>query len=434
MIKSISFIFLIFIYFPFYSIGDTNSPGVQIAQASVVQVTNPHGTAIGFYVGQNLLVTNYHVATDSNGVIPIDKFHIGQNTQSSVKVTGFKALSALYDLAVLEVKGYNGPSLSLGDLIENEKIYLFGYPEGQSIKITGKNVKQRGMNYIFSSDLYEMAGVSGSPLLNSKGQIIGIFHSLYAGSFSIAVKAVHLQRILEKVALNTEETSNGQELYRKTIDEIHRIAEEGNAEAQDRLGYIYEYGVGVKHNRMEAMKWYRKAAIQGDAQAQYRLGRIYKDMGNVTEAMKWYRKAAAQKYAMAEFNIGNMYQEGLIGGGRENLERAIKHYKRAGAGGHAVSFIMLGHIYINGEKGIRRNYKIATKYYKKALELTPHPIALFNLGTIYENGFGVEQSDAEARQLYEKAAAQGLYEALIALERLNIRRGRGDAPRCWHGF
>ena len=53
----------------------------------------------------------------------------------------------------------------------------------------------------------------------------------------------------------------------------------------------------------EAMKWYRKAAEQGNAEAQYRLGRFYERGWGVVkdeaEAMKWYRKAAEQGYQYA---------------------------------------------------------------------------------------------------------------------------------------
>ena len=51
------------------------------------------------------------------------------------------------------------------------------------------------------------------------------------------------------------------------------------------------------------MKWYRKAAEQGDAEAQYKLGGCYLDGEGVardkTEALKWWRKAAEQGHEEA---------------------------------------------------------------------------------------------------------------------------------------
>lgn len=59
---------------------------------------------------------------------------------------------------------------------------------------------------------------------------------------------------------------------------------------------MYEEGRGVAKDKVEAVKWYRKAAEQGEADGQYRLGEMYdKGLGvesNANEAVKWFRKAA----------------------------------------------------------------------------------------------------------------------------------------------
>ena len=52
------------------------------------------------------------------------------------------------------------------------------------------------------------------------------------------------------------------------------LAEQGDAEAQKKLGYLYRYGHGVPKDGVEAAKWYRMAAVQGDVVAQFTLGLI----------------------------------------------------------------------------------------------------------------------------------------------------------------
>lgn len=52
------------------------------------------------------------------------------------------------------------------------------------------------------------------------------------------------------------------------LDSIKSAAEQGNAYAQFRLGWNYYIGNGVAPNRMESLKWYRKAAEQGYREAQ----------------------------------------------------------------------------------------------------------------------------------------------------------------------
>ena len=53
------------------------------------------------------------------------------------------------------------------------------------------------------------------------------------------------------------------------------LAEQGDAQAQIKLGWMYEKGQGVPQNDQEAVKWYRKAAGQGNAEAQAFLGAMY---------------------------------------------------------------------------------------------------------------------------------------------------------------
>jgi TPR repeat protein len=93
-----------------------------------------------------------------------------------------------------------------------------------------------------------------------------------------------------------------------------KAAEQGLADAQFQLGYMYERGEGVPKDETESAKWYRKAAEQGVAMAQYRLGLKYR-LGygvpeDYAEAAKWCRKAAEQGFAGAQWMLGGIYVDG----------------------------------------------------------------------------------------------------------------------------
>lgn len=55
----------------------------------------------------------------------------------------------------------------------------------------------------------------------------------------------------------------------------HKLAEQGNSEAQHNLGVCYGKGLGVEKNPSEAVKWWTKSAEQGNAHAQFSLGFSY---------------------------------------------------------------------------------------------------------------------------------------------------------------
>jgi len=100
----------------------------------------------------------------------------------------------------------------------------------------------------------------------------------------------------------------------RAVAACRRLAAQGNARAQNNLGFIYNNGYGVPQDYKEALKWYRLAAEQGDAMPQYNLGLIYKNGHGVSqdykEAAKWLRKAAEQGHSTAQKNLGGMYALG----------------------------------------------------------------------------------------------------------------------------
>lgn len=105
---------------------------------------------------------------------------------------------------------------------------------------------------------------------------------------------------------------------------FRRLAEQGDAGAQFRLGIMYRYGEGVLRDQSRAASWYRRAAEKGYGLAQLQLGYHY-EFGwgvqkDLAEAIRWQRRAAEQGLGAAQFNLGTMYEEGL--GVPRNLERS----------------------------------------------------------------------------------------------------------------
>ena len=98
------------------------------------------------------------------------------------------------------------------------------------------------------------------------------------------------------------------------FQEYKAKAELGDAEAQFNLGFCYANGQGVRKDKEEAVKWFRRAAEQNYAPAQSNLGYCYDNGRGVVkdyvEAVKWYRKAAEQGHTEAQLNLGYCYANG----------------------------------------------------------------------------------------------------------------------------
>ena len=123
------------------------------------------------------------------------------------------------------------------------------------------------------------------------------------------------------------------------FEETKALAEQGHAQAQNSLGYMYDAGNGVSQDFEEAAKWYRKAAEQGEASAQFNLGVMY-DRGegvlmDSKEAVKWFRNAAEQGLAQAQRNLGVMYDRGV--GVLQNVVTAYAWINIAAANGNLTA-------------------------------------------------------------------------------------------------
>lgn len=163
-------------------------------------------------------------------------------------------------------------------------------------------------------------------------------------------------------------------------------AEQGDAESQFRLGWMYSKGQGVPKDYVEAVRWYRKSAEQGYAKAEYNLSDLYREGKGVpqdyAQAERWCRKAAEQGDPKAEDGVGFMYFQG---------------------------------------EGIAQDYSEAAHWYRKSAEQGYAP-AQYDLGYMYYYGYGVPQDRVEANRLFHQAAAQGNEDArrTIGLNKVHL--------------
>jgi TPR repeat protein len=99
-------------------------------------------------------------------------------------------------------------------------------------------------------------------------------------------------------ALQRGEAAYNRKDYGTALHEWQPLAQRGNAIAQNWLGRMYQQGLGVHKDEIEAVRLYRQAAAQGYAAAQSNLGFMYAEGRGVakdeTEAVRLFRQAAAQ--------------------------------------------------------------------------------------------------------------------------------------------
>ena len=198
--------------------------------------------------------------------------------------------------------------------------------------------------------------------------------------------------------------------YFEAVKWYRKAADQGHSDAQNRLGCLYEYGLlGISQNFSEAVHWYRKAADQGHSDAQNRLGGCYA-LGrgvpkNHKDAIHWYRKAADQGEIFCQLRLGRIYEYGEDVS--QSHAEALKWYRKAADQGSGFAQSRLGDLYRYGRCGLSQNFSEAAHWYRKAAA-QGDVFAKYMLGWCYDaGGFGLSQNSSEAFRWYREAAEEG---------------------------
>jgi hypothetical protein len=168
------------------------------------------------------------------------------------------------------------------------------------------------------------------------------------------------------------------------------LAEGGDAQAMQRVGYMYAEGLHVEADRDLAIVWLDRAERAGNATAQTLLAELL--------------RARSQEAG---------------GSGPE----AVADLERAAGLGDASAQAVLGSFYLVGAEGVTRDQRRAIELLTSAAE-AGDVRAQSNLGYIYASGDGAERDDEQARLWYGRAAETGLVRAQVAYARF-LEDGRG---------
>ena len=213
----------------------------------------------------------------------------------------------------------------------------------------------------------------------------------------------------------------------------YRKAQRGDIDACYEVGeacYIGDEEYGLRDSDIgQAIRWYLKAAEKGHGGACAQLGKIYEDgigvKKDTVEAFRWFRRGGNNSECeegadrIANNLIAYMsYEEGLTAEKEGRNEEAFELFKASAEHGFANAQYSLGKCYYNGS-GTAKNPKLAAQWFQKAAEQGDSYSQVL-LGIMYIQGDGVKQDQDEGISWLIKAAKQGEKQAQNILQSLNI--------------
>lgn len=145
------------------------------------------------------------------------------------------------------------------------------------------------------------------------------------------------------------------------------LADEGDAVAQEVLGFLYSRGEGIPRDDAVALHWFTLAAEAGRTEAQFELGQIYRDgIGAAADgktALFWLRRAAEQGKADAYSAVAELYlgQHGIPA----DPAAASEWFLRGAEHGSAQAMYRIGLRYAEGQ-GVVRDEIEALKWFDLA--------------------------------------------------------------------
>ncbi|XP_054398009.2 protein sel-1 homolog 2 isoform X5 [Pongo abelii] len=234
------------------------------------------------------------------------------------------------------------------------------------------------------------------------------------------------------------------------------LAKEGSCKAQNALGFLSSYGIGMEYDQAKgyrylsginvlqncevALSYYKKVAdyiadtfekSEGVPVEKVSLGQLHligrKGLDqDYYKALHYFLKAAKAGSANAMAFIGKMYLEGNAAAPQNNAT-AFKYFSMAASKGNAIGLHGLGLLYFYG-KGVPVNYAEALIYFQKAAE-KGWPDAQFQLGFMYYSGSGIQKDYKLAFKYFYLASQSGQPLAIYYLAKM-YATGTGVVRSC----
>ena len=154
--------------------------------------------------------------------------------------------------------------------------------------------------------------------------------------------------------------------YKLELKVVEPLAISGNAEAQNRLGRMYEFGQGHDINPQAAFNWYQKAAAQDNMEGKMNLARSYNfGLGTAQDLVKaeaGYLANAQAGHIDSMFFLGTMHFAQVSQAADDADRQAYAWLKVASEHGHATAAAMVTRLIIKLGADLGKGEALYTQY------------------------------------------------------------------------
>jgi hypothetical protein len=219
--------------------------------------------------------------------------------------------------------------------------------------------------------------------------------------------------------------------YQEAYSAYENIAKEGNnAPALINLALFNELGWGRQTDMVKACQWYTKAAelevpLALDKSAHCFAKGIHQAI-DIQRAVHLYEKAAELGFHLSLCHLGRLYLHGE--GVQQNSQKGLELCAQAAEQGSIPAMLQIADF--NLALNTQESNASALHWYSNAASYrSAH--AQFKIGLMLRDGQGLKQDPLEAREWFEKAAAQGYQPAYFETAALYYAAPKDPATNLW---
>ena len=201
---------------------------------------------------------------------------------------------------------------------------LVGYLEGSLVRQEASEgiIYEDVYAYAFATDYPGLHGLSGSPVVNASGQVVGVAVSAQDNVVE-AMKIGYVAQLLSgEKGVTCSELPSLESCLAEGVRTVKAMANQGDV--------LSLYAMGSEHGEIQeidptfvlSMKALYAAAKRGFPAAEYEIALYFQSMGRRKASFEWLKRSAMKGNPQAVYFLGRAY---LAGWGTEKDEDAGQH-------------------------------------------------------------------------------------------------------------
>ena len=355
------FVLILGLHFP----AQASAQALSSAASPIWKIEDDGNYGTAFAISPNLFITNAHNLRDTKRIGEIVLSQEGSSRRLSA--SQILSLSLVHDLMLLQTKETVLRYLRLGGPVlkhEDGALQFMGY-HNQTLTRFRQIASipwQDRFYYALAVNRMDLTGASGSPVLNSRGEVVAIA-SRAGKNISFSLKVKHIKRLLSgEIGVFCPRPRQIRACRREGIAKMMAMAEQGHGFARYRLG------LGTYTNEGNPLaRFLRQASEQGFTMAEGKLGQYYYEKEDFRRAHHWFTKAAKKGVPGSQYMLGLIFYFAR-GEFSQNREKAYRYFDKAAAAGHVFSKYTKGYMLYYGQ-GTHRDRREGIEWLNRAAEI-----------------------------------------------------------------